>query len=102
MSKGPFVFSPSSRRTAASGSCACFWSKDSTTLGKRWDQVLAEHKGYVAQLSATAESGSARMVVASLRVPADQLDVCLAELRTLRRHNSGKKTPFSTPTLASI
>jgi hypothetical protein len=47
------------------------------------DRILAEHKGYVAQLSATAESGSARMLVASLRVPVDQLDVCLAELKKL-------------------
>jgi type IV pilus assembly protein PilA len=49
------------------------------------DRILAKHKGYVAQLSATAESGSARVVVASLRVPADQLDVCLAELKKLGR-----------------
>src|SRR5882762_9331316 len=49
------------------------------------DRILAEHKGYVAQLSATAESGSARVVIASLRVPADQLDVCLAELKKLGR-----------------
>jgi type IV pilus assembly protein PilA len=49
------------------------------------DRILAEHKGYVAQLSATAESGSARLVVASLRVPAGQVDVCLAELKKLGR-----------------
>jgi type IV pilus assembly protein PilA len=49
------------------------------------DRILAEHKGYVAQLSATAESGSARVVAASLRVPADQLDVCLAEFKKLGR-----------------
>jgi type IV pilus assembly protein PilA len=47
------------------------------------DQILAQHKGYVAQLSATAETGSERMVVASLRVPADQLDACIAELKKL-------------------
>jgi type IV pilus assembly protein PilA len=49
------------------------------------DRILTQHKGYVAELSATAESGSARVVVASLRVPADQLDVCLAELKKLGR-----------------
>jgi type IV pilus assembly protein PilA len=47
------------------------------------DRILAEHKGYVAQLSASAESGSARVVIASLRVPADRLDICLAELKKL-------------------
>ena len=49
------------------------------------DRILAVHKGYVAQLSTSGESGSARMVVASLRVPADQLDACLAELKKLGR-----------------
>jgi hypothetical protein len=49
------------------------------------DRILREHQGYVAQLSASAESGSARIVVASLRVPADQLDLCLAELKKLGR-----------------
>jgi type IV pilus assembly protein PilA len=48
-------------------------------------RILAEHKGYVAQLSASAESGAEPAVVASLRVPADQLDICLAELKELGR-----------------
>jgi len=51
------------------------------------DRILAQHKGYVAQLSANAESGSARMLIASLRVPADRLDVCLVELKRLGRVN---------------
>jgi len=49
------------------------------------DRILIKHKGYVGQLSASAESGSARMVIASLRVPADQLDACIAELKKLGR-----------------
>jgi type IV pilus assembly protein PilA len=49
------------------------------------DHIIAQHKGYVAQLSATAEPGSTGMVVASLRVPADQLDACLADLKKLGR-----------------
>jgi type IV pilus assembly protein PilA len=47
------------------------------------DRILLQHKGYVAHLSASAESDSAHMVVASLRVPVDQFDVCLAELKKL-------------------
>jgi hypothetical protein len=47
------------------------------------DRILLQRKGYVAHLSATAENGSAHMVVASLRVPLDQFDVCLAELKKL-------------------
>ena len=49
------------------------------------DRILEEHKGYVAQLSATAENSSARTLVASLRIPADQLDACLVELKKLGR-----------------
>jgi type IV pilus assembly protein PilA len=47
------------------------------------DRILLGRKGYVAHLSASAENGSAHMVVASLRVPVDQFDVCLAELKKL-------------------
>ena len=49
------------------------------------DRVLTQHKGYVAHLSASSESDSARVLSASLRVPADQLDVCIAELKKLGR-----------------
>jgi hypothetical protein len=49
------------------------------------DQILAQHKGYVAQLSASSESGSPRTLIVSLRVPADQLDACIVELKKLGR-----------------
>lgn len=49
------------------------------------DRILTLHKGYVAQLSANTESGTARILIASLRVPANQLDVCIAELKKLGR-----------------
>jgi len=52
---------------------------------RRMEQILTQHKGYVAQLSVSAESSSARTLTASLRVPADQLDVCIAELKKLGR-----------------
>jgi hypothetical protein len=47
------------------------------------DRILMRYKGYVGQLSVSAENGSARVVIASLRVPADQLDACIAELKKL-------------------
>jgi uncharacterized protein DUF4349/putative zinc finger protein len=47
------------------------------------DRILMQHKGYVAQLSFSAENDSAHSVVASLRVPADQLDDCIAQLKQL-------------------
>jgi hypothetical protein len=49
------------------------------------DRIIREGSGYVAQLSSTTESGPARVLVASLRIPADQLDACLAELKKLGR-----------------
>ena len=49
------------------------------------DRILARHKGYVGQLSLNAEGGSDHTVVASLRVPADQLDACITELKKLGR-----------------
>jgi type IV pilus assembly protein PilA len=47
------------------------------------DRILMQRKGYVGHLSASSESGSTRIVIASLRVPADQLDACIAELKKL-------------------
>ena len=52
---------------------------------KEVDRILAQYKGYVAHLSASAENDSARILIASLRVPADQLDACIAELKQLGR-----------------
>jgi len=49
------------------------------------DRILSQHKGYIGQLTVSDESGSERTVVASLRVPADRLDACLAELKKLGR-----------------
>ena len=50
---------------------------------KAMDQILVRHKGYVGRLSASTEKGSERVVTASLRVPAGQLDACLAALKKL-------------------
>ncbi len=49
------------------------------------DKTLALHKGYAARLSASAEGDSARTLAASLRVPVDHLDRCMAELKKLGR-----------------
>jgi type II secretory pathway pseudopilin PulG len=49
------------------------------------ERIVRDRQGYVAQLSATVESGSARILDASLRIPADQLDACLVELKKLGR-----------------
>jgi len=49
------------------------------------DRILKQHKGYVAQLSASAESGAVPTVIASLRVPADQVDSCILDMKKLGR-----------------
>jgi len=52
---------------------------------KAMDRILGQHKGYIAELTASAESGSVHTLTASLRVPADQLDQCITELKNLGR-----------------
>jgi len=49
------------------------------------DRLLTQHKGYVAELSASAETKSMHTLTASLRVPADRLDACISELKKLGR-----------------
>jgi|SRR5579859_2047 len=49
------------------------------------EQILARHRGYVAQLSAASEGNSQQTLATSLRVPADQLNECIAEIKRLGR-----------------
>jgi uncharacterized small protein (DUF1192 family) len=49
------------------------------------ERILKAHGGYMGQLAVSAESGSARSLTATLRIPANQLEATLAELRTLGR-----------------
>jgi hypothetical protein len=46
---------------------------------------VRRHRGYSAQLTVGSESGSAHTLSASFRVPADQLDAALAEIKQLAR-----------------
>ncbi len=49
------------------------------------EEILKRHGGYVGQLNVSAPSGSGRTLNATLRVPADQLDATMAELKKLGR-----------------
>ncbi len=49
------------------------------------EAILSRHQGYFADLNVSAPSGAARAISATLRVPADQLEATLAELRKLGR-----------------
>jgi Domain of unknown function (DUF4349)/Putative zinc-finger len=49
------------------------------------ERIVREHQGYVAQLNVTGQSGTARYLTATLRVPADRLGAALAQLKKLGR-----------------
>ena len=49
------------------------------------ESVVSQHHGYVAQLAANAQTGAGRVLTATLRVPSDQLDIVLTELKKLGR-----------------
>ncbi|HEY6274472.1 MAG TPA: DUF4349 domain-containing protein [Terriglobales bacterium] len=49
------------------------------------DEVLKRHHGYVGQLNVNTPSGSARSLTGTLRVPANQLDATLTDLKGLGR-----------------
>ena len=54
----------------------------------RLDEILKRHRGYLGDLNVNSPTGSGRSFTATLRVPADQLDATLAELRQLGRVES--------------
>jgi hypothetical protein len=49
------------------------------------EAILKRHRGYVGELKTGGSTGSGRTLTATLRVPADQLDATLAEVKTLGR-----------------
>jgi hypothetical protein len=49
------------------------------------EEILKRHHGYMGQLNVFVPSESGRSLTATLRVPADQLDATLAELKVLGR-----------------
>lgn len=52
------------------------------------EEILQRHRGYLGQLNAGAPTDSARTLEATLRIPADQLDATVAELKKLGRVES--------------
>jgi hypothetical protein len=52
------------------------------------EAILKRHRGYVGELKVGGAAGSGRTLNATLRVPADQLDASLTELKTLGRVES--------------
>ena len=56
------------------------------------EQVLRRHGGYVGNLQVTAPYGNPRTLAGKLRVPADQLDAVLGELKKLGRVDTEAQT----------
>lgn len=52
------------------------------------EDVLKRHRGYIGQLNVSTPAGAGRSIEATLRVPADQLEAALAEIRKLGRVES--------------
>jgi anti-sigma factor RsiW len=52
------------------------------------EAILKRHRGYLGELKAGGSTGSGRTLTATLRVPADQLDATLTEVKTLGRVES--------------
>jgi anti-sigma factor RsiW len=52
------------------------------------EAILKRHRGYVGELKAGGATGSGRTFTATLRVPADQLDATLIEVKALGRVES--------------
>jgi hypothetical protein len=52
------------------------------------EAILKRYRGYVGELQAGGNTGSGRTLSATLRVPADQLDATLTEVKTLGRVES--------------
>lgn len=60
-------------------------AKEFDSARESLDAILARHRGYAADLSASTPQGAARSIQASLRIPAPQLSSALAELKSLGR-----------------
>jgi hypothetical protein len=60
-------------------------TKDFDKTRANLDSILHRHQGYFGDLSSTGNPGSGRSLSAVLRVPADQLDAAMAEVKALGR-----------------
>jgi hypothetical protein len=63
-------------------------TKDFDKARANLEALVKRHRGYVGELKAGGSTGSERTLSATLRVPADQLDLTLTEIKTLGRVES--------------
>jgi Domain of unknown function (DUF4349)/Putative zinc-finger len=82
--QGPSRTGPMIVRTAG----LTFTTKDFDRARAVLDDILKRHHGYVGELNVSTPADSGRSFNATLRVPADQLDATVADLRKLGRVES--------------
>jgi len=73
----PLVTGPMIVRTAS----LKLLTKDFDKTRAALEEVVRRHRGYSAQLTVGSESGSAHTLSATFRVPADQLDAAIGEIK---------------------
>jgi len=62
--------------------------KDFDASQNRLQEILKRHRGYVGEMTTSAPEGADRKLSATLRVPADQMDAALGEVKQLGRVES--------------
>ena len=62
--------------------------KDFDSSQNRLQEILKRHRGYVGEMTTSAPEGADRKLSATLRVPADQMDAALGEVKQLGRVES--------------
>lgn len=62
--------------------------KDFDASQKRLEDILKRHGGYVAEMTTSAPEGADRKLTATLRVPSNQLDAAIAEVKEIGRVES--------------
>jgi anti-sigma factor RsiW len=75
----PIATAPMIARTAS----LKLLTKDFDKTREALEVVIRRHRGYSAQLTVSSESGSAHTLSATFRVPADQFDATIAEIKQL-------------------
>lgn len=77
--ESPSITGPMIVRTAS----LTLLTKDFGETRARLEEVVRRHRGYNGQLTVSSETGSARTLSATFRVPADQLDAAIAEIKQI-------------------
>lgn len=67
-------------------------AKDFDRARANLEDILKRHKGYLGQLNSSAPIGAGRILETTLRVPGDQLEAAMSEIKKLGRVESESQT----------